>query len=50
MLLGSPPDMVHAAPAHGAHIRMQNSAMLPCPQRLLYTTFSWIARLKMSAC
>ena len=27
MLLGSPPDMVHAAPAHGTHIRMQNSAM-----------------------
>ncbi len=27
MLLGSPPDMVHRAPAHGAHIRMQNSAI-----------------------
>ena len=22
MLLGSPPDMVHAAPAHGAHVAL----------------------------
>ena len=37
MLLGSPPDMVHRAPAHGAHIRMQNSAIYS-PVRFKYYT------------
>ena len=37
MLLGSPPDMVHRAPAHGAHIRMQNSAIYS-PVRSMYYT------------
>ena len=31
MLLGSPPDMVHGALSHRAHIRMPNSAVRLCP-------------------
>ena len=40
MLLGSPPDMVHADPAHGAHIRMQNSAKCPVRYQIIIQQFA----------
>ena len=44
MLLGSPPDMVHRLPTHGACICTRNSAIQPCPLLVLYNIFRINAR------